>query len=591
MSSFLFGGGGAGGSTSLAFKAIGFGDSDNQLTGDVDILNYNATGSYTSGPAFSVGDGVMTAFCYDSTPTIGEKLWLYNVAGTFTFETLRQSGAGTVRPILFKVGDTQLNIRHHSSAFSHLVLADQLGNSTVKTASEGFCKIGFYSTANSGDVNTLYIHGTSGVTASAKFAVARINFEDLTALEADQDWLRLTTGGGATTVQHSFNAAKNNIYFFRANAAESDGSGRGVTFIGNATTEPSSSPTNGFLQWANSGGLKFRTSAGTIMGYNTSGELRFTPLSGQPTKIYNTTDENVWIGGGSTNSPTNGAMLYLKGNNQGGELFMESSTLANANVNISCASAPADNTSDAILFKTGSTKLTRWTIKHNGHLTFSGQDSSGTSNAIRSRTTNGNDNLRFVITAAGADDIARGGMVETYGADYATSLKNHVILKSGNFSTGKVVLDATHGSSQIEFQVSSAAKKTIKTSSELNNYAGIEENTYYATTTTSDATPTSVLTTAVADDSAYLVTAEISAFVSDATDYAYASCLKAVVARRSAGSAAKGATSTDVSYIAESVIVPAADIIVSGNNLAVQVTGHAGTTINWSVKLRTMKAS
>lgn len=109
------------------------------------------------------------------------------------------------------------------------------------------------------------------------------------------------------------------------------------------------------------------------------------------------------------------------------------------------------------------------------------------------------------------------------------------------------------------------------------------------TVTTTDATPTTLISLALDDNTVYLVEGYVVARRTDAADRA--GYYRNVVAYREAAGAATLQGTVDTSFTRESDATWDSTIIVSGNNLILQVTGRAGRTIDWLGQLHFLKVT
>lgn len=293
---FLFGGGGGSEPTipSLMYKAIAFGDASGLLSSDITKLSIDPTGGLTSGYVFRVGAGVMQYWDY-TTGTNAEFLAYYNVSGTYNFES-RSAGAGTTRPVRWKVGDSQFYMRLHSGSTSHFDFDNNLGNGALTNTDEGFVRVRFSSSASSGVSNCAIIDGTSTCTGSAKFNTLKLKFNDSTTLTADQNILSLW---GGATVFHSFSGLDSNIAFHRNGGSEYFGGGTRVMFIGNCGTAPSTNPTGGVILYSESGALKYRDPSGTTTTIGSGGST--------------VKDFEVFKPADNEQPSSNGATIYYRG--------------------------------------------------------------------------------------------------------------------------------------------------------------------------------------------------------------------------------------------------------------------------------------
>ena len=98
---------------------------------------------------------------------------------------------------------------------------------------------------------------------------------------------------------------------------------------------------------------------------------------------------------------------------------------------------------------------------------------------------------------------------------------------------------------------------------------------------TTNATPTTLSTIVLADDTTYVIEARIVARDTGGTKRA--SYVRTVMAhRQSAGSATLGGAGIEADFTDETTAAWDATFVVSGNNVLVQVTGEAATTIDWA---------
>ena len=102
------------------------------------------------------------------------------------------------------------------------------------------------------------------------------------------------------------------------------------------------------------------------------------------------------------------------------------------------------------------------------------------------------------------------------------------------------------------------------------------------TTQTINSTPVALFTQALADDSAVLVTARVTAVQVGGSERA-GYIVNAVVFRDGGGATLQGTSSE--AFRRESTAMWDADIVVSGNNFEVEVTGEEATNINWTADI------
>lgn len=123
----------------------------------------------------------------------------------------------------------------------------------------------------------------------------------------------------------------------------------------------------------------------------------------------------------------------------------------------------------------------------------------------------------------------------------------------------------------------------------ISGFSGIGGDAIFTSITTSDATPTTLTTIAIPDNTTVLIDATVSARETSGADRA-GYIRRALVYRESAGIATLVDT-VDTTLTRESDVLWDATISVSGNNALVEVTGLAGSTINWRCRYFTVNVS
>jgi hypothetical protein len=121
-------------------------------------------------------------------------------------------------------------------------------------------------------------------------------------------------------------------------------------------------------------------------------------------------------------------------------------------------------------------------------------------------------------------------------------------------------------------------------------FTGSESIRTTAAIQTTDATVTTLLSIALADDSVYWVEAAVIARNTSAdADNAYK--IIASLSRRSAGAAVLGGAGSTNLFTDEEDLDWDAAWVASGNNAVLQVTGEAATTINWAATVKYQRVS
>jgi hypothetical protein len=110
------------------------------------------------------------------------------------------------------------------------------------------------------------------------------------------------------------------------------------------------------------------------------------------------------------------------------------------------------------------------------------------------------------------------------------------------------------------------------------------------TVTTVDATATTIATIAIAPDTAVLIEAYVVAKEPSGGAEHAAYVIRALVFRTGTGAATLQGTNQN-DFTRETTGGMNAEIITSGNNAIIRVTGKAATTINWKSQHRTVSVS
>jgi len=116
----------------------------------------------------------------------------------------------------------------------------------------------------------------------------------------------------------------------------------------------------------------------------------------------------------------------------------------------------------------------------------------------------------------------------------------------------------------------------------INAAAAASNPIIVGTITTTNATPTTIATVAISDNTVTLINASIAARRTDSTDMA--GYVRRVLVSRESGGVATIVGTVDTSLTRETENLWDSSITVSGNNALIQVTGEAGCTIHWSCR-------
>lgn len=258
-------------------------------------------------------------------------------------------------------------------------------------------------------------------------------------------------------------------------------------------------------------------------------------------------------------------------------------------------------------------------LNQNGTLKYSFNSGSITYNQdsqIISNTTDGSDNRRFLICGGGSASQTQGAYIGVYGNEHAQI--GRLILLSGDAGGGisfrpagterwKMDDSSPYAFYPLANNTTDIGKDTLRpkvvyavTSDSNNttlkthaNYAGSGRFASTVAVNTTNATPTNLLSMALADNTSYKFTAEIIGRYNSTTAKGCGGKLSFIVYRNNGGSAVLaadfgGALKELETYGSSNYDF---DVSVSSNSVLITVTGAASETVSWVAEIKYVAVS